>query len=88
MKDTLAILWIETQILIYKSLTFLANSYSAILDQIPRFMYLYLMDEYKKTDYRNVVASRIRELKSKNDPNMELAIERVSKLYKWMCDNQ
>jgi hypothetical protein len=46
------------------------------------------MDDYKRADYRNVLAAHIRELKSKDDPNMELAIERANELYKWMCDNQ
>lgn len=51
-------------------------------------MYLYLMDDYKRMQYRNGVAAHIREMRYKDDPDLELAIERVAELYKWMCENQ
>lgn len=82
-------MWMQTQIALYKSLTFLADFISVnILDNSAKFMYLYLMDDYKRMEYRNGVAAQLRELKAQADPDLDLAIERVTELYMWMCDNQ
>lgn len=82
-------MWMQTQIALYKSLTFLADFISVnILDNSAKFMYLYLMDDYKRMEYRSGVAAQLRELKAQADPDLDLAIERVTELYMWMCDNQ
>lgn len=89
MKERFEIIWMQVQIAFYESLTLLANFFSiTVLDNIAKFMYLYLMDDYKRLQYRNGVAAHIREMRYKNDPDLELAIERVTQLYRWMCDNQ
>jgi len=53
-------------------------------------MYLYLMDDDKKTEFRNQVAGRIQELKSLEDPldEMSLAKMKVIEFYAWLCKNQ
>jgi hypothetical protein len=63
-----------------------------------KFMYLYLMDDDQRTEFRNQVASRIRDLKSLEsddlllgeDPldEMSLAKIKVIKFYAWLCKNQ
>jgi hypothetical protein len=88
MKDTLEILRLRFQVFLSESLICVSEGTGKVFNYTSKFRYLYLMNDYKRTDYRNLVAAQIRELKSKDDPNMELAIERVSELYKWMCDNQ
>lgn len=88
MKDLLAILWIECQIILYRLLTCFADTYTKLTRHIPRFVYLYLMDDYKKMQYRNSIAALIKEMRSKDDSNMDLAIEKTTELYKWMCQNQ
>lgn len=49
-----------------------------------------MMDDDKKTDFRNQVASRIRDLKSLQDPldEMSLAKIKVIEFYAWLCKNQ
>lgn len=89
MKERLEIIWMQVQIVVYESLTRLANFFSvSVLDNTAKFMYLYLMDDYKRMQYRNGVAAHIKEMRYKSDPDLELAIERVTELYRWMCDNQ
>jgi hypothetical protein len=88
MKDTLEILWaliLATSLTFYK---YILEVVGLVQRYIFRFMYLYLMNDYQKTDYRNFVAGRVRELKSYNDPNLELTSRKTSELYQWMCDNQ
>ncbi len=89
MKEQFEIMWMQVQISFYESLTLLANSFSVnVLDNTAKFIYLYLMNDYERMQYRNEVAAHIREMRYRNDPNLDLAIERVAELYKWMCDNQ
>ena len=88
MKDILAILWMRVQIFFYESLRCIPEFIGKVFDCISKFMYLYLMDSYKRTDFRNFVASKVRKLKQKDDPDMELVVRKCSELYQWMCDNQ
>ena len=59
-------------------------------EYISKFMYLYLMNNEQKTEFRNQVAGRIRELKSLEDPldEMSLAKIKVIEFYAWLCKNQ
>jgi len=59
-------------------------------EYISKFMYLYLMNNDKKLDFRNQVAGRIRDLKSLEDPldEMSLAKIKVIEFYAWLCKNQ
>jgi len=88
MKDTLEILWLRFQITRFNFQRCILESIGLVHEYISKFIYLYLMDEYKRTDYRNFLKGRIRELKAINDPNMELSIRKTSEIYQWMCDNQ
>lgn len=55
-----------------------------------KFMYLFMMNDDKRTDFRNQVASRIRDLKSLEDPldEMSLAKIKIIEFYAWLCKNQ
>jgi len=48
------------------------------------------MDKYKRTEFKNQVATRLREIKSIEDPygDLNLTKEKIIKFYAWMCKNQ
>lgn len=60
-----------------------------LLFKLHKFMYLHLMDEYKRTDARNYIANVIKRLKDNNeDGSRDEEIADNVEMYKWMCVNR
>jgi len=81
---------LEFQVLLFQLSILISNLITKFYEYISRFMYLYLMDKYKRTEFKNQVATRLREIKSIEDPygDLNLTKEKIIKFYAWMCKNQ
>lgn len=55
-----------------------------------KFMYLFMMNSEKKEDFRNQVVSRIRHLRSLEDPLDEMSLTKIKviEFYAWLCKHQ